>query len=71
MVVDVDEAGDDVPPLKVRAVLIGNRGQNFGKSSVFHAEGAMLELTAHENIGILIPGLRQVLCYMFWERAMK
>ena len=53
MVVDVDEAGDDIPPLKVRAVLIGNRGQNFGKSSVFHAEGAMLELTAHENIGIL------------------
>lgn len=54
VIVDVDQAGDDVQVIQVNAVLCGNCGQNFGKSPVFHAEGAVLELTTHKDICIFI-----------------
>ena len=53
MIVDVDQPGDDVLVIQIDAVLRRDGGQNFSEFSVFYAEGAMLELTAHENIGIL------------------
>ena len=53
MVVDVHKTRNDILIFQIDAVLRRDGGQNFSESSVFHAEGAVLELTAHENIGIL------------------
>lgn len=53
MVVDVHKTRNDILIFQIDAVLRRDGGQNFSESSVFYAEGAMLELTAHENIGIL------------------
>lgn len=53
VIVDVDKPRNDILVVQVDAALCGDRGQNFGKSSAFHAERTVLKLTIYENVGIL------------------